>query len=625
MTRRADYPAISDYGIIGDMHSCALVSSAGSIDWCCFPRFDSNAIFGRILDWDKGGYFSIAPRGAFSVERQYLPGTNVLQTTFTTPSGTARLTDFMPMHHDEGAPIEPYKVGESHQIMRVLECVGGSVDIIMECHPRFEYGGIVPHADMETPHIVPHAGMEKSRIGFAHGGSGAISLFCSAPMHSVEGGFRSECTMTEGESLYAVVTYESRFPHDAETITRSHIENSLQEATDYWRDWSAICTYQGIYEDYVLRSALTLKALTYAPSGGMVAAPTTSLPEEIGGARNWDYRYTWIRDASFAIYGLHIIGYQNEAKAFKNWLEWATVGRARDVHIMYGLGGERRLDEIELAHLSGYRDSAPVRIGNGAYRQFQLDAYGELLDSAHLYRRYIGPIDEEYWAYLRSVVDFVLDHWREPDEGVWEARAGRQHNVFSKAWCWVALDRAIKMVAALDLPGDVERWQSARAEIREQILTHGFNEERGVFVQAYGSDLLDAANLMLPLIGFIKADDPRMLATIRATQRELTSEQGFVYRYRGFDDGLPGDEGTFNICSFWLCDNLIMLGELDEATALFERLLQHTNDLGLMSEELDPHSGDMLGNFPQAFSHLSIINTAVQLQRARRRRNRNRG
>ena len=611
MAAQVKYPAISDYGIIGDMHSCALVSSAGSVDWCCFPRFDSDAIFGRILDWDKGGYFKIAPRNAHTVSRRYIPDTNVLQTTFTTENGSARLTDFMPVHHDDDAPIEPYKVGESHQIMRIIECTEGSVALSLECHPRFEYGSIVPHVHLEN-----------ANIGFAHGGSSAVSLYCSVPLRMVEGGFRSEGTLRQGQKAFAIVTYESRFSYDSGSLNSAEIEVSLAEAIKYWQDWSDICTYDGPYRDYVLRSALTLKALTYAPSGGMVAAPTTSLPEHIGGERNWDYRYTWIRDASFAIYGLHILGYQKEAKAFRSWIEWATVGRARDLRIMYGLGGERRLTEVILPELTGYRDSSPVRIGNGAYSQFQLDAYGELMDSAHLYRRFIGPIDEEYWSYLLRVVNFVLDHWREPDEGVWEARSGRQHNVFSKAWCWVALDRAIKMVNALDLPGDVERWQRARAEIREQILTHGFNTERGVFVQAYGSDLLDAANLMLPLIGFIKADDQRMLATIRATQSELTSEQGFVYRYRGFDDGLSGDEGTFNICSFWLCDNLILLGELDEATELFDRLLEHTNDLGLLSEEIAPRTGEMLGNFPQAFSHLSIINTAVQLQRARRRADR---
>ncbi len=591
------------------MHSCALISTAGSVDWCCFPRFDSNAIFCRMLDWDKGGYFQIAPSVPYTVTRHYIDRTNVLRTVFTTDYGTAQLTDFMPVHHDEDAPIEPYKVGESHQIMRILECTSGSVDISVECHPRFEYGSIVPHASIDS-----------TGFGFAHGGSGAISFYCSAPFAPEEGGFKSRRTLHKGEKLYTAVTYESRFSHDADAVNPESIERSLQEAVHYWHDWSEICTYEGEYKDHVLRSALTLKALTYAPSGGMVAAPTTSLPEEIGGERNWDYRYTWIRDASFAIYGLHIIGYRKEAKAFKNWLEWATVGRARDLNIMYGLGGERRLTEVDLHQLEGYRHSNPVRIGNGAYSQFQLDAYGELMDSAHLYRRYIEPVDEEYWAYLRRIINFVLDHWRDPDEGVWEARAGRQHNVFSKAWCWVALDRAIKMVRALGLPGDVELWRSLRSEIRNEILERGFNKERGVFVQAYGSDLLDAANLMLPLIGFIRADDPRMLATIRATQRDLTSEQGFVYRYRGFDDGLDGDEGTFNICSFWLCDNLILLGELDEATALFQKLLAHTNDLGLMSEEIDPHNGEQLGNFPQAFSHLSIINTAVQLEKAKARR-----
>lgn len=591
------------------MHSCALVSTAGSVDWCCFPRFDSDALFGRLLDWERGGYFRIAPRGEFRARRRYLDGTNVLETTFAAADGgELRVTDFMPVHHDEDAPIEPYKVGESHQIMRIAECVKGSVAVELDCHPRFEYGTIIPYANVDA-----------EGVGFAHGGSAAISLYCSEPLEQMEGGFHSEYELRAGDKLYAVVTYESRFSHDAHELTPGEVDRSLREAAKYWRDWGAICKYEGKYKDHVLRSALTLKALTYAPSGGMVAAATTSLPEEVGGERNWDYRYTWIRDASFAIYGLNIIGYQREAKAFKSWIEWATVGRARDLNIMYGLGGERRLTETSIHQLEGYRGSAPVRIGNGAYSQFQLDAYGELMDSAHLYRKLIGPVDEEYWAYLLRVVAFVLDHWGDADEGVWEARAARQHNVFSKAWCWVALDRAIKMVNALGLPGDTERWGRVRSEIRAEILERGFDAERGVFVQAYGSDLLDAANLMLPLIGFIRADDPRMLATIRATQRELTSEQGFVYRYRGFDDGLDGDEGTFNICSFWLCDNLIMLGELDAARELFENLLAHTNDLGLMSEEIDPHSGEMLGNFPQAFSHLSIINTAVQLGRAESR------
>ena len=608
MDDNTPYPPISDYGMISDMHSCALISTAGCIDWCCFPRFDSPAVFSRILDWDKGGYFKVAPDGVRSVKRRYIPDTNVLETTFETETGVATLTDFMSIHAHTG-PQVPREVGNDHQVIRRLRCDSGSVNFVVECYPRFEYGTIVPHAHLSGP-----------QTAFAHGGSDAISFYCSSTVTEVNDGFRSEGTLKEGEKIWAVVTYESRFSHQVDALDEDLLENQLNEAIGFWQEWSSICTYDGKYRDEVLRSALTLKALTYAPSGGLVAAPTTSLPERIGSGRNWDYRFTWIRDTSFALYALFILGYTAEADAFNQWLEWATTGRARDLQIMYGLGGERRLTENEIPELMGYKHSRPVRTGNGAYSQFQLDVYGEILDSAHLYRKFGGVISPEYWEYLVRVVSFVIDHWREPDEGVWEARVGRQHYVFSKVWCWVALDRAIKAARALDLPGDIELWRNVRREIKEDVMSKGFDSERGVFVQAYGSKRLDAANLMLPLVGFIKADDPRMLATIRATESELTSPQGFVYRYRGFDDGLAGDEGVFNICTFWLADNLILLGEIDKARALFERLLSHTNDLGLLSEEIDPATGEMLGNFPQAFSHMAIINTAVQLDRATNKR-----
>ena len=598
------YPPVGDYALLGDMHSCALVSKSGSVDWCCWPRFDSPSVFGRILDWGKGGHFQFAPLGVRSVSRRYLPGTNVLETTFETDSGSVRLIDFMPVH-PHSRPEQPREVGTRQQIVRILECISGSADIVLECHPRFDYGTIVPHVELST-----------ERAGFAHGGCDAISVCCSAPLQEVEGGFRAEASLRAGEKLAAGVKYESVFSHEAPALDIAELEERLDETVRFWREWSGRCTYDGEFVEDVLRSALTIKAMTYAPSGALLAAATTSLPEVIGGERNWDYRYTWIRDATFALYALFILGYREEAEAFKDWLEWSTVGRARDLQLMYGIGGERRLTEFELVELEGYRASGPVRVGNGAYSQFQLDIYGEVMDSAHLYRRFGGEMDEKYWEYLRRVVDFVIEHWREPDEGIWETRGGRQHFVFSKVMCWVALDRAIKAARALKLPGDIEKWRAVRAEIKADVLEKGFDAERGVFVQSYGSKALDASNLMLPLVGFIPADDPRMRATIEATERELTSPHGFVYRYLGMDDGLTGKEGTFTICTFWLADDLIALGELDKARALFEKLRGYANDLGLFSEEIDADTGAMLGNFPQAFSHLAFINTAVLLHKA---------
>ena len=598
------YRPISDYGLISDMHSAALVSKNGSIDWCCLPRFDSAAVFCRILDWRKGGYFQVAPLGVRSVSRRYLPGTNVLETLFETDTGIAKLTDFMPVHSHSG-PSKPFEIGSRQQLMRILECVSGSVRFMVECYPRFDYGTIIPHANLDGPHK-----------GVAHGGADALSVYCSAPMREADNGFQSEGLLRTGEKLRVAVAYQSRFSHSVEAVDERDIEQKLNETVRFWLEWSAICTYHGEYQDDVLRSALAIKALTYAPSGALVAAATTSLPEATGGSRNWDYRFTWIRDATFALYSLSILGYRAEAQAFKEWLEWSTVGRARDLQVMYGLGGERRLTEVEIPELEGYRRSRPVRIGNGAYSQFQLDVYGEVMDSAHLYRKFAGEMDPEYWEYLRRVVRFVIDHWREPDNGIWETRSGRQHFVFSKVWCWVALDRAIKAARDLNLPGDVELWRRVRAEIKEEVLTRGYDAQREVFVQAYGSTQLDAANLMLPLVGFIRADDPRMRSTIKAIENELTSPQGYVYRYKDYDDSLGGEEGTFTICTFWLADNLIALGEVDRARVLFERLLGCANDLGLLSEELDAVTGEMLGNFPQAFSHMALVNTVVQLQKA---------
>ena len=599
------YKRIDDYGLIGDMHGSALVSSDASIDWCCMPRFDSPALFSRILDSNKGGFYKLAPAMISSSTRRYLPNTNVLETSFTTSTGTGVLIDFMPVHRQVVIPREPLEITESQRVVRILHCTKGRLVFEMDCYPKFDYGTIVPHASLSSP-----------TTGMAHGGSEAVSVYCSSQLTVANDGFRSRGVIFEGEKIYSTVSNQVSFSRRSEPLTPTELDEELADTTAFWEDWAAQCTFQGEHREAVLRSALTLKALTYAPSGALVAAPTTSLPEVIGGERNWDYRYTWIRDATFALYALSIIGYTGEARAFKNWLEWSTSGRARDLQVMYGLGGERRLTEIKIPELEGYMNSKPVRIGNGAYAQFQLDIYGEIMDSAHIFRKFGGAVDADYWEYLRRVVNFVIDHWREPDEGIWETRGGKQHFVFSKVMCWVAMDRAIKAATDLKLPGDIEAWEKVRDEICNDVMSKGYSQERQAFVQSYGSDNLDAANLMLPLVGFIPATDPMMRSTIKATQKELTNKQGFVYRYRKFDDGLHGTEGSFIICTFWLADNLIHLGQIDEARVLLNSLLNCANDLGLLSEQYDSATGNMLGNFPQAFSHLALINTAVQLQKA---------
>lgn len=616
MSNDQPYPPISDYGLISDMHSCALVSKAGSIDWCCFPRFDSRSIFARILDWRKGGFFRVAPKNARFVSRRYLPSTNILETTFETDTGKATLTDFMPTHRHP-APENPLAANRLRQICRVLECTEGTVEFAVECDPRFDYGYIIPHVEIHDEHV-----------GFAHGGSHAISFYCTSPFETAETVFHAEGKLNAGEKVYAVVTYEAPFPvglrafsdHPTHTLEPEAFEQRLSDTRKFWEQWAGQCTYDGEFRDEVLRSALTLKALTYQPSGALMAAATTSLPECIGGERNWDYRFTWIRDAALTLRALFTLGYHQEGVDFANWVMWCAEGRPQDLQVMYDLAGERRLTEIELDHLEGYRASRPVRVGNGAARQFQLDIYGELLDAVHVFRQFRGAPPESIMPEVGNpLLEFVMENWQRPDESIWETRGGRKHFVFSKVMCWVALDRAIKAADDGDTTLDkdvLERVRRVRDEIKADVLEKGYNEKVGAFVQHYGADHLDAAVLVLPMVGFIPATDPRMKSTIRAIERDLTSEDGFLYRYRDFDDGLSGEEGTFLICSFWLCNNLIALGEIDHAKALFEELLKCSNDLGLFSEEYDCKTGELLGNFPQAFSHLGLISTAVRLDEA---------
>lgn len=671
MVSGGTYPPIADYGLIGAMHTCALVSKSGSIDWFCLPAFDSPAVFGRLLDWHNGGYFQIAPDEVESVERRYRPGTNLLETTFHTPTGTAVLTDFMPVSkHDpissgdgnrvalpDGVDIvlptdrrhlppleemfKPLHTRFQQKVVRLLECTEGRISYRVECFPRFGYGSVAPHAALIEPEG------DASRHVFARGGGNAVSVYCSEPLTIAGHGFVAQGTLESGARISSVVSFQPLFLPVAEDFDDDKIDALLADTIAYWQGWSDQCTYTGAFRDEVLRSALALKALTYEPSGAILAAATTSLPESPAGERNWDYRFTWIRDATFSLEALHNLGYTDEARAFKRWLEWTAVA-PEDLQIMYGIRGERWLTEVELP-LEGYRWSRPVRIGNGAYSQFQLDIYGEILDSAYIYRRINFPgMDQddwefageegehvethpEYWEFLSSVVEFVIDNWRRPDAGIWETRGGYRHFVYSKVMCWVALDRGVRIARDLrreprgaDRFGisddQLARWEQVRETIRDDILRNGFDPNyrvgRGAFVQHYGSKRLDASALMLPLVGFIEATDPRMRSTIEAVQSDLTSPQGFVYRYKGFDDGLEGGEGTFTICSFWLVSNLIKLGELEQARRLFETLAAFANDLGLLSEEIDPDTGEMLGNFPQAFSHLAFIDNAVALDRA---------
>lgn len=669
------YPPIADYGIIGAMHTCALVSKAGSIDWFCLPAFDSPAVFSRMLDWQRGGYFQIAPNDVESVERRYVPATNILETTFHTATGTATLTDFMPvsvheqLSGEDGSritlpegirlvlpteerhlpPLEemfkPIHTRFQQKIVRIFECTGGSVSYRLECSPRFDYGTVVPHTALIGPKN------DASSHAFARGGGNAVSVYCTEPMRIENHGFVADGTLQAGQKVESVVNHQPLFLPVAEEFDGAKINQLLTQTVDFWEKWSAKNLYVGMYREEVQRSALALKAMTYEPSGAIIAAATTSLPESPSGERNWDYRFTWIRDATFSLEALHSLGYTEEARAFKRWLEW-TAATPEDLQIMYGIRGERWLTEVELP-LEGYRWSRPVRIGNGAYNQFQLDIYGEILNSAYIYRRVHFPdtdpdtwefvneeggdvavaTDPDYWGFLAAVVDYVVDHWRDPDAGIWETRGGYRHFLYSKVMCWVALDRGVRIAEELRAePGgaerfrilgdEIDRWTVVREEIRADILLNGYDPNyragEGAFVQHYGSKRLDASALMLPLVGFIEADDPRMRSTIDAIKRDLTSPQGFVYRYKGFDDGLEGGEGTFTICTYWLVANLIELKELDEARELFEKLLGFANDLGLLSEEIDSETGEMLGNFPQAFSHLALIENAVSLERASR-------
>ncbi len=585
---------IEDYGLIGDLQTAALVGKNGSIDWLCLPRFDSGACFAALLGGREYGRWLIAPEGESRfVSRRYVDRTLVHELELETDEGRVRIIDFMPPR------------GSDPDLVRIVEGIEGTVRMHTELTIRFDYGSIVPWVRRIGGDLVAIAGPD------------AVCLHTPVEIH--------------GENMHSVATFDVSpgdrvpftliwFPSHRKPPRAPDPDHALAETYGFWRSWAGTCTYNGRWDDAVLRSLIVLKALTYGPTGGIVAAPTTSLPEKLGGVRNWDYRYCWLRDATFALDAFVDNGFLSEARAWREWLLRAVAGDPADLQIMYGPAGERRLTEIELPWLPGYEGSKPVRIGNGASGQFQLDVYGEVLDVLHEARRMKLEPSEDSWALQLNLLESAARRWREPDEGIWEVRGPRRHFTHSKVMAWVAFDRAVKAVEDFGHDGPVDEWRALRAEIHAQVLEEGYDEELGSFVQSYGSKRLDASLLTIPIVGFLPPSDPRVRGTLEAIRRTLLQD-GFVQRYEhdegaGEIDGLPPGEGAFFLCSFWFVDNLALVGELDEAVEMFERLLSLRNELGLLSEEYDPEAKRLVGNFPQAFSHIGLINTAMGLERA---------
>jgi len=587
---------IEDYGLIGDLQTAALVGRNGSIDWLCFPRFDSGACFAALLGDEDDGRWLLAPAGEVqSVERRYRDRTLVHELDFHTSEGSVRVIDFMPPRG-----IDP-------DVVRIVEGLTGEVRMRMQLVIRFDYGWIVPWVRRAA---------DGTRIAVA--GPDALALRAPVELYGENFTTVAEFTVRAGERVPFTLTW---FPSHHEAPAPIDHEQALEETCDFWREWTGTCTYNGRWKEPVVRSLMVLKALTYAPTGGIVAAPTTSLPEKLGGVRNWDYRYCWLRDATFALDALVDHGYIDEARAWRTWLLRAVAGNPDDLQIMYGPAGERRLLELELDWLPGYEQSRPVRIGNGASKQFQLDVYGEVLDVLHQARIRKLERDEDSWALQRRLLENLEARWREPDEGIWEVRGPRRHFTHSKVMAWVAFDRGIKAVEDFSHDGPVERWRELRAEVHAEVLERGFDRRLNSFVQSYDSNRLDASLLTIPIVGFLPPEDPRIRGTLEAIRRELYHD-GFVQRYShdadgtAGVDGLPPGEGAFFLCTFWFIDNLALLGDLDEASALFERMVALRNDLGLLSEEYDVELGRFCGNFPQAFSHIGLINTATILEAA---------
>jgi GH15 family glucan-1,4-alpha-glucosidase len=597
------YPAIEDHGLIGDLQTAALVANDGTIDWFCAPRFDSPAIFASLLDHQKGGHFRVTPfETTYTAKQIYLPGTPILITRFLSPDGVGEVIDFMPIAGD--------RVTDRHRLVRMIRVVRGTMRFELDCQPRFNFG--------RDPHEVE---LSDDGVQFR---SATVTMNVSAARHGVLAalggveqtghGLQIRLTMSAGDVGGMMLETAPSGPPQA--ATPEALERLYEQTRDYWRTWTGRSTYTGRWRDRVERSAMTLKLMTYAPTGALVAAPTAGLPEQVGGERNWDYRFTWVRDASFSVYALLGLGFTDEALAFLRWLNnriQDAIAQQEPLQIMYRVDGSSDLTEEILEHFEGYKGSSPVRIGNGAATQRQLDIYGEAMDSIFLADRSSLPIGHEAWSHTAGMIDWLCEHWDQAEDGIWETRGGRKDFVYGKVMCWVAFDRAIRLALRRGRPADLERWTNMRDMVYRQVMERGFDTKRQAFVQHYDTDVLDASLLYMPLVGFVSPSDPMWQTTLRAMDEELVSDS-LVYRYNpsASPDGLRGDEGTFSMCSYWYVDALARSGRLEDARIAFEKMLTYSNHVGLYSEEIGP-TGEQIGNFPQAFSHLALISAAINL------------
>ena len=595
--------SIADYGLLSDCHSAALVSGEGSVDWLCFPRFDSPSVFGRLLDPDAG-HWSIKPVDEFDVRRRYLPGSLVIETQFATAAGMVMVTDALVFDRNErGHEIGS---GAPHVLVRVAEATEGTVELDADYCPRPEYGLVRPRLELIDGVVV------------SHGGAEVLCMAGPAPTEMLDAGARWRIVLKKGERVAFALRHGRRWEPLPDAWSAKEISKRLADTVAGWESWSKLHQrYQGPAQDLVHLSGRVLRGLTYQPTGAIIAAPTTSLPEKAGGTRNWDYRYCWLRDASFTLDALWVAACPDEAGKFVQWIietAGTSLGQESGLQIMYGVGGEHDLTERELPHLAGWRGSRPVRVGNAAWNQTQIDIYGELLDAVLSLKDQIGTLPETACQFLADVADAAAAAWGRPDSGIWEARGEPRQHLYSKLMCWVALDRATTLAEWIGRTDKAAYWAASRGEVRTAILDHGWSEELGSFTQSFGDDILDASSLMMAITGFLPVEDPRMRATIEKIAADLAAPCGLLYRYTG-DDGLDGGEGVFILCTYWLVQCLAAAGEAERATVLFERATAYTNDLGLLSEEAEPATGELMGNFPQAFSHVGLVNAAWALSR----------